>query len=1143
MRLSPISRVASSLALSLAVATMAAPVEGADLVVSQLYGGGGNSGATLRNDFIELFNRGPVAIDVSGWSVQYASSAGSTWQITSLAGSIAPGTHYLVQEAQGAGGTQDLPTPDAIGTIAMSATAGKVALVSNQVALSGTCPLGGPVVDFVGYGGANCFEGAGAAPGLSNTTAALRGGAGCTETDSNAADFASGAPTPRNSASGTTVCGAVGLSGTGAADPASVAQGGSVLLTVAVTPATNPPSTGITVTGDLTGIGGAASALLLDDGTSGDVTAGDLVFSLATTVPSGTLAGPKTLPVSLADVEGRTASTSIGLTVEAPFVAIHEIQGSGSTSPFTGGLVATSGIVTGLKSNGFFIQTPDALADADPATSEGVFVFTSSPLPAGAVVGNELRVNGLVVEFIPSQDPGSPPLTEIGGNPTVTLVSTGNPLPAPAVLTAADTDPAGSIEQLEPVEGMRVHVDVLTAIAPTQGFISEPNASSTSNGVFYAVIQGIARPLREPGVEVPDLLPPGSPCCVPRFDANPERLRLDSDGQAGATVVDVASGATIENVTGVVDYSFRTYTILPDPATPPVVSGGLTAVPLPDPATGEFTVASTNVQRFYDQINDPGTSDAVLTAAAFERRLAKISLSIRQILRTPDVVALQEVENLPTLQAIAARINADAVAAGQSDPAYEARLFEGNDIGGIDVGFLLKTTRVEIGSVAPFGGDATYINPQTGLPELLNDRPSVLARVRILRGAGTPFPISVIVNHLRSLNGVDDPEDGVRVRAKRRAQAEFLANYIQSLQTADPSERIVSVGDYNAFSFSDGYVDGIGTIKGTPAPVDEVVLASSDLVDPDLVELFGDAPQYSFSFDGNAQELDHVLVTANLLGNVSALRVAHANADFPEIYRNDATRPERLSDHDALVAYFTLPVEADVQVTKVATPDPVVSRSAITYQIGVANAGPDAAAEVAVTDALPAGTTFVSVVAPEGWTCTTPAVGSGGTVSCSTAAMGRGTSATVAIQARTTCGLADGTQLVNTVSVSSAVTDGNPANNTATATVTVTNTPPVISGIGANPSVLRPPNHRLVPVRIGYTTSDTCPVSCSLGVTSNEPQQGPGNYHPDIFVLSRHWVLLRAERLGPNPRIYTATATCKDPAGGSSSASTTVRVP
>jgi len=121
-----------------------------NIVISQVYGGGGNSGATLTNDFIELFNRGTTAVEITGWSVQYASSTGSTWTVTALSGFVQPGQYYLVQEAAGAGGTVSLPTPDAIGSIAMSATSGKVVVSSTTTALSGATPADPSIVDVVG---------------------------------------------------------------------------------------------------------------------------------------------------------------------------------------------------------------------------------------------------------------------------------------------------------------------------------------------------------------------------------------------------------------------------------------------------------------------------------------------------------------------------------------------------------------------------------------------------------------------------------------------------------------------------------------------------------------------------------------------------------------------------------------------------------------------------------------------------------------------------------------------------------------------------------------------------------------------------------------------------------------------------------
>src|SRR5262245_27203683 len=178
-----------------------------DVVISQVYGGGGNSGATLRNDFIELFNRGSTPIDLTGWSVQYGPAAASSWQVTALSGTLQPGQHLLVQEAQGDGGSASLPVPDVIGTIAMGAASGVVALSRSTSAFPAGCPLGSQsLVDLVGYGATACAE-TSAAPTLSSTSAAHRAAGGCVDSDANAADFGAAAPAPRNTAASLVVCG------------------------------------------------------------------------------------------------------------------------------------------------------------------------------------------------------------------------------------------------------------------------------------------------------------------------------------------------------------------------------------------------------------------------------------------------------------------------------------------------------------------------------------------------------------------------------------------------------------------------------------------------------------------------------------------------------------------------------------------------------------------------------------------------------------------------------------------------------------------------------------------------------------------------------------------------------------------------
>lgn len=181
----------------------------AGVVISQVYGGGGNTGATYKNDFIELHNRGTSAVSVAGWSVQYASATGTgSWAVTNLTGTIQPGAYYLIAEAPGAGGTTSLPTPDVTPPtpFAMASAAAKVALVTTTTALSGACPTGAQIVDLVGYGTtANCSETAPTA-NLSNSAGALRNLSGCVDNNNNATDFTVAAPTPRNSSASSFIC-------------------------------------------------------------------------------------------------------------------------------------------------------------------------------------------------------------------------------------------------------------------------------------------------------------------------------------------------------------------------------------------------------------------------------------------------------------------------------------------------------------------------------------------------------------------------------------------------------------------------------------------------------------------------------------------------------------------------------------------------------------------------------------------------------------------------------------------------------------------------------------------------------------------------------------------------------------------------
>jgi hypothetical protein len=310
--------------------------------LSQVYGGGGNSGSTYTNDFIELYNTSTAPVDISGWSVQYAGATAAFAPQSSLdpptplvtvipANTIMqPGTYYLIQEAAGTGGTTSPPTADLIGAIAMGGTAGKVALVASSTVLSGgdtnaNCPNDPLIVDFVGYNStATCSETSPTAA-LTNTSAAIRKNNGCTDTNNNFNDFLVDGPIPRNSTLPAHGCGgdATQIYGSGRATPDSVLPSSNSLLTVTVTPAIGPPSTGITVNGNLTSIGGSNSQQFYDDGTHGDATAGDSVFSYLATVGAFIPTGAKNVTTTISDAESRSASAPIAMTVQSPTCGVE----------------------------------------------------------------------------------------------------------------------------------------------------------------------------------------------------------------------------------------------------------------------------------------------------------------------------------------------------------------------------------------------------------------------------------------------------------------------------------------------------------------------------------------------------------------------------------------------------------------------------------------------------------------------------------------------------------------------------------------------------------------------------------------------------------------------------------------------------
>jgi predicted extracellular nuclease len=560
---------------------------------------------------------------------------------------------------------------------------------------------------------------------------------------------------------------------------------------------------------------------------------------------------------------------------------IFTIQGSGMASPFAGFPVTTNdNVVTAVGPEGFFIQTPDARADADAGgTSNGVYVYTGSA--PSVAVGDQVDVTGTVQEFFD--------FTELAGTPSITVDADVPVMPLAVAFDAATPSPLQpqSANALERYEGMLVTVAAGVVSGPSQSFGSDPTAEAF-------VVAGPVRPFREPGVEYPGL---GGG--LPVWDGNPEVFELDPDKLSDPTSADPIPAGSTFSATGVLGYEFGGYELW---ATSLSVTPTALPVPVRARASGELTVGSLNTYRLFDDVDNQGSQDnsEVRTPADYARHLQKLSLYIRSVLGAPDILGVQEVEHLDALQDLADRIVAD-------DPtvAYTAYLVEGNDVGGIDNGLLVRSETVANEAITQLGKDVRLSVDNS----LLHDRPPLLLEADYV-GNGAAFPIKVLVVHQRSLT---DIETSARVRQKRLEQAQSVAQMVQDLQDANPAVRLVVVGDFNAFEVTDGYVDVTGQIKGDFLPADNL-LSGPDLVSPDLVDEVLDLPaesRYSFVFNGTAQVLDHALTSQGIAPFVRGMEYGRGNADAPEVFFYDNSTAQRCSDHDGLVLYVITDSDGD----------------------------------------------------------------------------------------------------------------------------------------------------------------------------------------------------------------------------------------
>jgi predicted extracellular nuclease len=899
MKIRPDSRhrfARNIIAASLMASTL--PAFAAGVVISQVYGGGGNSGATLKNDFVELFNAGVSPVSLAGWSVQYGSATGTTWQVSALANvMLQPGQYYLVQEAVGAGGTASLPTPDAIGTIAMSATNGKVALVNSTTALSGANPVGGAsVVDLVGFGTTpNGYETANTGVALSNTTAALRAANGCTDSNNNSIDFTTGSPAPRNTATSFNVCGG----GTPANAPiitacpaSSLAAGeaGSVLLSASDTDsrvnaaslAVNAPA-GFTL-GTLT----AANA----DGEAATV---------ALNVASSVAAGNYAVVVNFANDEAQSASCTVNVSISGT-TPIHSIQGSSATSPLVGQQVTTQGVVTKVMNSGFFMQ--DETPDSDPTTSEGIYVYTGSA--PTVQLGQRVRVAATVAEYAvgTGAEAVANPLTELT-SPAVSVLASGISI-APTTIAF----PEAVEGDLEHYEGMLVHIEGPLTVGQNYFLGRYGQLTVSADG-------RLEKPTNR--------YPAGSAEALAMADDNARRRLLLDDGSSLQNVNPtpylaadntVRAGDSINGLTGVIDYGLATSTTsgLSDyrlqPTEAPAISRTNPRTTGPEAVGGNIKVASFNVLNYFTTFTNGQTADGqsgqgcslggataaancrgANNAAEFTRQQAKIVNAIKAL--NADVVGLMEIQNNG---AIAVQNLVAALNAAYGSQVYTAVTNINGSIGddAIRVALIYKNA-----AVTPVGQAISDTDP-------IHNRPPLLQTFAAANGE----KISVVVNHFKSkgscpTSGNDaDQGDGQGCwNDVRTQQAQALRNTVQNLQASSGDNDVIVIGDLNAYGKEDPIINFTNA-----GYVDQVARFDS----------FG----YSYVFDGEAGYLDHALATPSLSAQIAGAKHWRINADEPAIidYNTEFKQPAcatcgpdyysntvyRSSDHDPVVIGLNL---------------------------------------------------------------------------------------------------------------------------------------------------------------------------------------------------------------------------------------------
>jgi len=875
--------VLAALLASLSFPVLAGPDN--QVVISQVYGGGGNVGAEYGADFIEIFNRSSTQAKIGGWSVQYASASGTSWQVTVIPDNtvLEPGQYYLIREAASTNTSFKTVKGDVDGTIPMSASNGKVALVSAKTALPN--PTSNPVgradlVDFVGFGSANAAEGTPTAE-LSNPKSALRKDE-CKDDDSNSTEFSVGnVVAPRDTRSTFKLCNVTPKAPIVATCPASLLRPyGEAVAGILSAIDQDSRVTGANI------VAGAVTGIRIEEFAASDSV--DSAASARLMVDASLAPGVYPLTIKFENDGGQTQNCTVNVRTAGTHT-IPQIQGSGAASPYANKAQTTEGVITNKVSSGYFVQDPDG--DNDAATSDAIFVYGST---TGAV-GERVRVTGIVTEF----GSGTATYTELTDSVSTVLGAGQTIYPANISIPTAD---------LERYEGMLVRITNPLTVNQNK-YLGTRGELTLSSG----------------RLEVPtNRYRAGTPEAVAMAAANAANVITLDDGIFFAPPVipyiglhgTVRAGDTVTNLEGVLDFGslgaggngFKLQpTVAPEfsrtnpRSEPPSLPAGV-------------RVASANVLNFFTTFTDLTDVNGNLTKgctigssapsagncrgadnrAEFMRQRDKIVKSL--IALDADVVGLMEIQNNgdTAVQYLVDSIN--AVLGANVYAVVPKPESTGTDA--IRVAMIYKPAALSLVGAALSDGDR------------VNNRPPMAQTFKAANGA----KFSVIVNHLKakascpSGSGLDtDRGDGQGCwNATRVTQAKRLAEYfIPLVKSSAGDDDVLVIGDMNAHGFED--------------PI--VALTNAGMVNE--LERFV-RPQglvYSYVFDGESGYLDHALTSSSLSAQVAGAAEWHNNADEPETidYNFDtgngstpksqdlyADNAYRASDHDPVLVSLNL---------------------------------------------------------------------------------------------------------------------------------------------------------------------------------------------------------------------------------------------